>query len=359
MIKRVKRPKSRLYVRNAPNWDEIAHSEMRGSSRTEYLATFINPVDKRLYNAVISGHVYIVESLPVGKYSDSAETVRYFAEGYYDSHDEKELEYEDDTGTYYRSHSPGGVAVKGKGYGYLLYSALSLAATASNRYAAGVFSENKTRSSDATRWWNAQVRQGYAEETNVSSADYASISVDVEQEIRDNLGSYIEAGYFEGVDPYGDIEIYEISPENVDVEVTVEASVEVQYLPAKKVAAEGLVIGWASDNEKLDTVFEDARFPSVEVLSELNLDTVRDIEEVKLIWKLIDDDPDATDAQRERILHSLDLDFFKEHQHELVDMVGKQLKLPLVANKRRTKPTYSKAWKEYFGDLAVIDPEVM
>ena len=339
MIKRVKRPKSRLYVRNAPNWDEIAHSEMRGSSRTEYLATFINPVDKRLYNAVISGYVYIVESLPVGKYSDSAETVRYFAEGYYDRHDEKELEYEDDTGTYYRSHSPGGVAVKGKGYGYLLYSALSLAATASNRYAEGVFSENKTRSSDATRWWNAQVRQGYAEETNVSSTDYASISVDVEQEIRDNLSSYIEAGYFEGVDPSGDVEIYEISPENVDVEVTVKASVEVQYLPAKKVAAEGLVIGWASDNEKLDTV--------------------RDIEEVKLIWKLIDDDPNATDAQRERILHSLDLDFFKEHQHELVDMVGKQLKLPLVANKRRTKPTYSKAWKEYFGDLAVIDPEVM
>lgn len=184
------------------------------------------------------------------------------------------------------------------------------------------------------------------------------VSADVGREIRDNISEYVNAGYFEGVDDADEVEIYDISPESIDVEVTVESSVEVQFLPAKKVAQEGLVIGW-NDDPRLDDLFEGATFPSVEILSELNLDTVQDIEEVELIWHLIDNDPDATDAQRERILQTLDVDFFKQHQHRLIEMMGKQLRLPLTANKRPKQPTYSKAWTKYFGDLAKVDPTLM
>lgn len=353
-----KKPQRRVYVRNAPNWEEIEHEEILGSPNFEYLVSMVNPVDKRLYTVVARGNrVYVAEPLPVGEYLDNGRHFKYFAEGYIDPTDEKELNFEGEDATYYRSHTPGGVAVKGKGYGYLLYSALAILAYGRNKYSGGVFSELSQRSADATRWWNAQVQQGYASEDRVSAYSTARIEIDVGREIRENLDSYLD--YFDDIDTSGDLEIYEISPEAVDVEVMVEGLTEVQYLPAKKVAQEGLVIGWASNDARLDELFEDAKFPSVEVLSELNLDTVQDIEEVKTLWGLIDEDPDATDAQRERIIHSLDRDFFLAHQQELIDMVGKQLKLPLVANRREPKPKYSKAWKEYFGDLAVIDPEVM
>lgn len=101
---------------------------------------------------------------------------------------DEDEKYEIDENYYLRSHSPDGVTIKGHGYGFLLYGALSMRAYQDDRLAYGICSPESAvgrhygRSSLATAFWNRMVELEIAKEIgkNVINEEerFATISVD-------------------------------------------------------------------------------------------------------------------------------------------------------------------------------------
>jgi hypothetical protein len=134
----------------------------------------INPKDHTLVSAVFnSGSVYLYRPEDVG----GSEVGNAYLDGseQYEIPDEEIDDAEDgNPGEYRRSHSPGGVRVKGGAYGFLLYGALSyLAYNKGSKYVRGICSPegggSSGRSGFAATFWTAAVELGTAKEAEVES----------------------------------------------------------------------------------------------------------------------------------------------------------------------------------------------
>lgn len=304
-----------------------------------YLATCINPKDGRLYD-IIRSKTGTSVSVTTSSEDHSAWAYR-FGKGHYDKYDEFEWDGED----FYRSHTPDGVAERGGGLGFLLYSGLALAAFEKETSGYGVYSETEQRSSLATRWWENQVRHEYAEEASKDS--YESD----EHEINTADVLDIDTDYCHSIDP-----------ERVYVTVECSTSKEVQVLKATTVAEKGFILAWSDSlEEKMD--FEEV---PREVLWDIDPSTVTD---PKIIANLLEELAKDNDHPRLRrfagklpqvlkgITHPVLLEMLGQQTFPFARVqedVEEQLQSEMKANRGKSKK-YSKEWLEYFGDMSQYD----
>lgn len=122
-----------------------------------------------------------------------------------------------------RSHTPDGVAIKGKGYGTALYSALALGAHLALEHwvkidmyeeGDGICSWTDDRSSEADTWWSQAVKKGLAEQ-KVEEDTEREEGVDLHVKPSD-LDEFVDEG-----------EVVYVNTVNVDIEKTTSSSVEV------------------------------------------------------------------------------------------------------------------------------------
>lgn len=343
--------------------------KLHGKESAAYVATLLNPVDHRLYDVVSFGStVYIVAPMPNEDYEDPDRSFLEYGHGSYDESDEKEIDsgyYPSNkySGSYYRSHTPDGVTKEGAGLGLVLYSGLSLATTM-GLGAAGVFSEENLRSTKASKWWKAQTERGFASEEDVYVTGSGSVEVEIDEEMLGDIQYLTSVGDFgEEIRHAENVSITEgPDPSSVYVEVYVEGSIRVSYLPTKKVAESKIVIAWNSEDDDLNPVMEDSiYYPPAEILAEIDMSTVGDPSLILNIWDLLQESDDVTEAQKKRFLQRVPRASMVEITPEILEMMGQQ-KFPYeelmkesqaVAANPRGKIRHSSRWKAYYGDLSV------
>lgn len=348
----------KLYIANGPP------KPVPGNTNNEYLATLINPVDKRLYDVVLRIRtVYIVAPMPNSLYKTG--TLQVYGSGAYDNDDSTEIEYDGETETYFRSHTPSGVTKKGAGLGLVLYSGLSLAAKTEGYYTdvGGVYSSNAERLGDATRWWKAQVSRGYAEQEGKWLSGYGEVTVEVDEDTIGDIESLASSGYFgTEMEEAENVSISEYSPSSFEVEVHVDGEAEVQYLPAKKVAESNLVVAWNTEldefNEVDELLSEWVELPPAQILSELDLTTVGDVNLILNLWDVLVQQ-EATPKQKKQFLEHVPPAF--SVVPEILQLQGQQT-LPFeevqeqaqeeVAANPRPRVKHTRAWDDYFGELS-------
>lgn len=318
-----------------------------GEPGAVYIATLLNPVDHRLYDVVyLSDKYYIVAPLPNEAYEEYSAQLSVYGEGYFDTYDSKEIEFEG-TGTYYRSHTPSGVDKKKSGLGLMLYSGLALAAVTEK--ASGIYSQKKQRSSEATRWWSAQVQRGLAGESEYGEMEQVTVSVDIDEEMVEDMA---RQGSTELEDADEVTVIEGPDPTSVDVEVTLEGVVSLQVLPASHVAEAGLVVSWNDDYKALNMEMGGIKELAPEVISEIDMSTVGDSDLVLGLFRVMFESDGATDAQKKRFLKNVsDRALTPAVKNEIAELMG-QKRLPFgteVAANPAPKKKHSKAWAKQFG----------
>lgn len=320
-----------------------------GDPNSEYIATLLNPVDHRLYDFVrIFVGYYLVAPLPNEAYADPRTSVSVFGEGNFDKYDSKEIDFEG-TGTYYRSHTPSGVDKKKAGLGLMLYSGLALAAVTQS--ASGIYSQKKQRSSDATRWWSAQVQRGLAGESEYGEMEQVTVSVDIDEEMVEDMARQ-GSTELEDADEVSVIEGPD--PTSVDVDVTLEGVVSLQVLPASHVAEAGLVVSWNDDYKALNMEMGGIEELPAQVIAEIDMSTVGDPDLVLGLFRTMveSEKGHVTEAQKQKFLKSVpDRVLTSKVKHELAEMLG-QKRLPFgseVAANPAPKVKHSKAWAKAFG----------
>lgn len=188
---------------------------------------------------------------------------------------DEEEEYTIGGDDYVRSHSPSAGVPKGKGFGYMLYSGLSLRAYSEVQACYGICSpedndgpHSSARSDLADEFWRRAVKIGAAKEAN--------ISVETESE---------ETGYIDpDCDMVGDYDCAEVTTSSVEVEYTAkkELYLEVQYLPAAFVADQGIILDNSfSQRPSMESI-------PLEILVGLNLKNCYDADVVRILLDQID-----------------------------------------------------------------------
>ena len=315
--------------------------EVEGTENTKYIATLINPVDHRLYDVLFRPRwgTMITNPRPNVFYESPDNKIYIMGRGGVDRYDEKEIEGE----TYYRSHSPSGVAQKKKGLGFTLYSGMSLVAV--YHTAAGIFSVQGDRSYDAERFWQAQVQRGYAEEASDYFQDEFETEVRIDEDMIDLCEVDCDASH---LSHYPDI---------VSVTVDYERGQEIEYLPAVNVADNGLVLAWNEEDDELNALeYEE---PPPDVLIGLDLSTTMDPALlINIVERLENEESIGTD-QLQRFINRFPGPLQGADSQTIRELLGQQrldfgevevaVEQELVANPRVKS---DKAWKEYFGDLA-------
>ena len=335
---------------------------IEGDPGAKYVATLLNPVDHRLYDLVDLKYAYYLFSpMPNEAYSDPEARFIEYGHGSFDDDDSKDIYYDGEEGEYFRSHTPGGVTKKKSGLGLLLYSGLALAVVL-EKGREGIFSETKDRSNEASTWWKAQVTRDYAEEGEDTVYGSGLITVDIDEDmILEDVRSAAGRGYFgesiQEVDE-DDVQIIEgPDPSYIEVEVSVEATASIQYLPAVKVAESKLVIAWNEGDSDLDSLMEEkGEHPSPEILSEVDMSTVGDPDLILLLWGMVKDS-DISEAKKKRFLNNVPKGPLIDADPRILEMMG-QLRLPFeellkeeVAANPPREVKHSKAWAKAFAEF--------
>ena len=307
-----------------------------------YVATFINPVDHRLYEVVNKMRtVHIIQPIPRELYETPDDRkVLSFGSGYWE---EEPLEI--GSSEYYRSHTPGGVAVEGAGLGLMLYS--GLAVTVTDRSMDGIYSITDDRSASAERWWQAQAKRGFAEEETQYKTDYEQIELDIDEDmVKCQVGNYD-----------CEVEVESLEPDRIYVDVGFSTSQEAQVLPATTVAEAGFTLAWNEDD--FESLFAGEEQLPVEVLSELDLSTTADPALVYNILVLMQEQ-NASKAQIRKVLKTLPKPLQEQTLPAVLEQLEGQQRFEFEGfdtddireKMKRNPPKPSKAWKAYFGKLA-------
>lgn len=298
----------------------------------QYIATLINPVDRRLYDVVMNeelNSVWIVQPAPNSVYEEAGRVreLQKFGRGYFDPDDL----YENGSDTYYRVHTPEGVVRDGVGLGLMLYSGLALAAL--KHGADGVFSVPGDRTEPGDAWWGSQVQRGLVAEA--SDTEFDVVSVDIEEsEIKSRLADAGKQGV--ALDSY--------DPDQVDVEV--EHSRAVQVLPAEEVVELGIVLALREGEVDL---------PPLDVVSYLDLSTITD---PALLYNVLMAlrEGEASKAEMTRVLSTLPNVLRGKSVSDVLAVIEElefedfeELELDDKIKKNAPKPP--RAWVDYFGDL--------
>jgi hypothetical protein len=329
-----------------------SYNQMQGDSSAVYLATLINPVDHRLYDVVYADRqVHIVAPMPNEEYVDPGKSIYSFGEGHADLHDTKDVEMGRIELHLARSHTPGGVGKKGSGQGLILYCGLSI--YTKFRGLDGVYSSVESRSEAATKWWRTQVDRGFADEDSAHVTGYTTTEVDLESAV--NVDDFYARDLFDkDSDAVENIQITDISPSAVEVELSVEGTVQFQYLSAEKVAESGYCVAWNTEDSDIDELFsQHGQGQPKEVILGIDLSTTAD---PILIQNLIVElkEADATEEELVLFLNRVPKRLFKQMKSSDVKEIYGQLRLPLpedeeLAANASTK-THSRAWKDFFGE---------
>lgn len=366
--------RARRYRRNVDQ-SQGAMMEFMGKPGVNYVATMVNAKDHRLYDIVAfdgGENVRIVAPLPSQAYKDPRQKIYVFGRGYFSDSDEKELWTGEEDQTFYRSHTPSGVAKKKTGLGLLLYSGISLATVAKyGSGAGGIFSEAASRSAEASAWWARQVERGYAEgygeQEEVEGTTYRTIYID-----EDYLGFYdrdaqeaAEQGEFgEEMEEATNVEVVDFDPSEVEVTISVKGYIDgnVVYLPAANVAASRMVVAWDEDDDDLNALMEDVEMPPAEVLVQLDMSTVADPILLLNVWNLIDASPNIHSVDKRFFLQkvppefvrglALDQRMLEEYGQQRLPLMDAEQVEEMVANPRMK---HSDVWIDYFGEEVVYD----
>lgn len=326
--------------------------QLYGDSSVVYLATFINPVDHRLYDVIYAdSEVHIVAPMPNAEYKEKNKRLYSFGDGHIDRYDTKEV----DKGRYSvqlaRSHTPSGVGAKGTGQGLMLYCGLAIYA----KYMGidGIYSSLESRSEAATGWWRTQVKRNFAEEDHQYTTGYTTVEVNLEDTVDVN-NLYVGDIFDRDSESINELRITDIEPSAVEVQVSVEGELEIQYITAERVAEAGYCIAWNSEDESIEELFSESGEPQPkEVILGIDLSTTAD---PKLIEALISDlqEGDASEEELRLFLNRVPKRLLKQLKSSNVKEIYGQLRLPLpedeelVANMSTT--SHSPAWKNFFGE---------
>ena len=352
------------------DWSEIG--EAIDAKDYEYLFTMINPKTHRLFDICTEddspNDVRVV--LPSEKYGERDEQLVAVGEGNYDSYDTKYLE----TGSFYRSHSPSGVAEHGSGYGFLLYSGMAVSAFV-NGSEEGIFSPPGDRSSTAEAFWEAQVARGFADSV-CSDEGESTREIEVPLSYGDAEEAFDREIQYETEDNCA--AEFESAPDEVTVEVTYKEQKEINTLSAYSVFHSGMVLTWDESNKRLDDLDENAwNKPPVEILYEIKLDNCFDSKLIVLLVEHIREfaEGGADDKKLIRLLETAppemlvspsdelyaEFKMSEKLRHTYMELTGGQRRFDFEAAKRRqdkltaNPPRHSKAWKDFFGDAVDVD----
>ncbi len=325
--------KRRLYKRNDSVKEEVGHP------RNTWLATMINPVDHQLYDILAFRNSCNVVR-PEGDYQSPEQKIYIYGKGYYES-DSREIDGED----FFRSHTPSGVAKKGRGLGLLLYSGLSIQTVSEESSSSGIYSVSGDRSDKAEQWWKAQVEREYVDEYDDSTED------EFETEI------LVTKGMIDMCEKDCDASMLSVYPEEFLVTVQYSKSVELQTLPAVNVVKAGLVLAWDEEDEELNNLFEQADWepPPTEVLLGLDLSTTKDPKLLINILEHLQKDEEVTLAQLRKFVDRFSGELKGVTDSKLLlEILGKQ-NFEFEANPKLgpVRVKSDKAWKDFYGDLAV------
>ena len=352
------------------DWSEIGEEE--DASDYEYLFTMINPKTHRLFDICTetraASEVRVV--LPSENYGDRGEKLAVMGEGNYDSHDTKYT----DSGHFYRSHSPSGVAEHGAGYGFLLYSGMAVSAF-SNDDMEGVFSPPGDRSFSAEAFWKRQVERGYADSICADEGE-STREVEVPISYEDASEALEREMRYEG----GNCEAeFESAADEATVEITYKEFKEVNTLSAYAVFNSGMVLTWKEDDSRIEEMTDNDSWkkPPIEVLYELKLDNCFDSKLILLLLEHIRENAgEVLDKQKLlRLLETAPPEMMREASDELfeefkmseklrqeyMELAGGQRRFDFDAAKKRQNkltanpPKHSRAWKEFFGDFVDLD----
>ena len=313
--------------------------------KMSYVATFINPVDHRLYDIVHTGarSISVIQPIPRAEYEGrtfkEGEYFYYeFGTGHFDRDDEISYEGEE----YYRSHTPGGVAVKGTGLGLMLYSGLAIAVT--DQYGAGIFSVSGDRSAQAEAWWESQSQRGFVSEETITSSEQETVEADIDEDMVKCQVGPMDC----------EVEIESVDPDRVYVDVSYYTEKQVQILPAATVVDAGFTLAW---NEESYDLFEND-LPPIEVISEIDLSTTADPALIYNILVLLRDE-DASKSQIQKVMSTMP-SFLRDKTFKAVlealgqqsfDFEDLQDDIDELVKKNPPKRN-SRVWKDYFGTLA-------
>ena len=308
----------------------------------EYLATFINPVTRRLFDAVGLGtSIYII--CPESTDSGAPDAIE-MGHANYDRYDERD--------DYVRSHSPGGVVEHGVGYGLLVYSGLAMLAADGGHE--GIFSTSN-RSADAEEFWSSQVERDYATEqclAGESGQRYVEVPVD-EDYVREEIEQGLE-------ETCGDLDV-EVEG-YVEVSADYHASTEAQTLTIDAVMESGFVLGW-NDEKFYGNIVEDWKAPPLEVLYDLRLDNCFNNDTIYLLVKNIRQQA-GDDLDKKKLMEMLSTApdrFFEDDKFRrwYMELAGQQTfdfdKLQEDREQMQKNPR-SSAWEEFYGELAKAAP---
>lgn len=346
------------------DWKEI--SEVEPGYNFEYLATMINPKTHRLFDiAALRGTQDVYITLPSEAYGEKDQEIYILGNGQFDKYDSADVE--DEAGSYFRSHTPSGVAERNQGYGFLLYSGIALAALSEG--GEGIYSVPNDRLDAAEAFWRSQTKKGYAREScGKSSTDSIEVSYPLEYSVLEEL---VESENNMSSDECrASMNDY---PEDVEVQVEVNRSINLNVLPGHSVFASGMVITWEETDRALDDAAEMAwKKAPVEILYEIKLDSCYDSKLILLLLEHIRDEAGA-DLDPKRLLYLLETappeiiespsdalfqEFKKSERlrHIYLELAGQQ-KFNFNAAKKRHKeltanpPKHSKAWRDHFGSF--------
>lgn len=318
-----------------------------------YLATLINPVDHRLY-AIIwdAGDEELLVTTP----SNSRDEIFVWGQGALSDSDDPAGQTDCP-----RSHTPSGVAAKGRGLGLMLYSGLALAAAYGTlisrakakelglpRMEPCISSSPSQRSGPATKWWREQVRRGFAEERSVEGE---CEDRETHEEIDAEDAGIDEERILGGLDEEGDVS-------NVRGELSgyvhftfCPRGLEAQVLEASRVIESGMVLHANEafvDSDNLPVI----ELPGKDVLLALDLSSVDDSKLVEYVVGLVRE----SGASRDQVEAWLDRSgAIDEPLLPGVDL-GPTIPMSQYA---RNAATHLAAWKRHFGDLATIDADSM
>lgn len=265
------------------------------SAEAIYIATLLNPVDKKPY--AITWNVRAQRVYVVTPKADPG-TGDIMGEGYFedDGHEAKS------TGCP-RSNTPGGVKKKGVGLGLMLYSGLALTAAYSynaseqHRRAKGlpktvgtcISSSPDNRSRLATAWWEAQVARGFAEEKEVEGGDEEECEDD-DFDVEMDADSVIDQDSMERKVQRkhgGDARLKDYSVGSVTVSYEYCTGDEdggettVQVLEAESVASSRIVL---DANDKIDDLFDwNKDAAPLDIFKEMDLSDVSDLGFIQMI----------------------------------------------------------------------------
>jgi len=323
--------KRRLYKRN-----EV--TKAAGHPKYNWIATMINPVDHQLYDILAAGNqCYVVR--PEGDYQSPEQLVHIYGKGYYES-SHKEIDGED----FFRSHTPGGVAERGRGLGLLLYSGLSIQTISNERSSSGIYSVTGDRSDAADRWWKAQVEREYVGEYEDSVEEEFDTDIDVDEDMIDMCKQDCDAS------------MLSFYPEQFGVTVQYSKDIELQTLPAVNVLKAGLVLAWDEEDNRLQNLFEaDWEPPPTEVLLGLDLSTTNDPKLLINILEHLKADEDVTLVQLKKFVDRYKGELKGVTDSELLREILGQQNFQFEANPKLgpVRVKSDRAWKNFYGDFAI------